>query len=145
MNKPNVTRSTARKRAVETKAPVKRAVAKSRAVKAGNKAAAKADKPARKPRTVSKPRTTAKPKKAATRKPRAAKVAVRRGGGAALSDFLNSDKLRVLKGREISRKGIFRNGQTVEQNLALQKKAGLRGRRKYIRTQIAAGRVAIQK
>ncbi len=81
----------------------------------------------------------------ATPKPRKARTAkVRRGGGKALSDFTNETRLRVLKPRLITRTGCFKNNQTVDACLAAQKKAGFRGRRKFIRTQISAGRVALK-
>lgn len=76
------------------------------------------------------------------RKARTAKV--RRGGGKALSDFSNEARLRVLKPRLITRSGCFKNNQTVASCLAAQKAKGFRGRRKFIRTQIAAGRVALK-
>ncbi len=80
--------------------------------------------------------------KAKVRKTRTAKV--RRGGGKALSDFTNEARLRVLKPRLITRTGCFKNNQTVASCLAAQKAKGFRGRRKFIRTQIAAGRVALK-
>ncbi len=76
------------------------------------------------------------------RKTRTAKV--RRGGGKALADFTNESRLRVLKPRLITRTGCFKNNQTIEACLAAQKAKGFRGRRKFIRTQIAAGRVALK-
>ncbi len=76
------------------------------------------------------------------RKTRTAKV--RRGGGKALSDFTNENRLRVLKPRLITRTGCFKNNQTIEACLAAQKAKGFRGRRKFIRTQISAGRVALK-
>ncbi len=70
--------------------------------------------------------------------------ASRRGGGKALSDFGNSAKLRVLNAKEIpSRRACFKTGQTVSANLAAQKTAGFRGRRKFIRAQIAQGRISL--
>ena len=67
------------------------------------------------------------------------------GGGKALTDFGNAQKLRVLKPKEIpSRRGCFKTGQTVSACLASQKANGYRGRRKFIRTQIAAGRVSLK-
>ena len=66
------------------------------------------------------------------------------GGGKALSDFGNAAKLRVLKAKEIpARAGCFKTGQTVSANLAAQKAKGFRGRRKFIRAQIAQGRVSV--
>lgn len=88
------------------------------------------------------PRKTAK----ATGKVRKAKAngKAKRGGGKALPDFANTAKLRVLKAKEIpQRRNCFRTGQTVAQNLALQKKAGFKGRRKFIRKQIAQKRIAL--
>ncbi len=68
----------------------------------------------------------------------------RKGGGKALSDFGNAAKLRVLNGKEIpSRALCFKTGQTVSANLAAQKAKGFRGRRKFIRAQIAQGRVSV--
>ena len=68
----------------------------------------------------------------------------RKGGGKALSDFGNSAKLRVLNAKEIpSRRACFKTGQTVAANLTAQKKAGFRGRRKFIRAQIAQNRVSV--
>ena len=66
------------------------------------------------------------------------------GGGKALSDFGNAAKLRVLKAKEIpARAGCFKTGQTVSANLAAQKAKGFRGRRKFIRAQIAQGRISL--
>ena len=66
------------------------------------------------------------------------------GGGKALSDFGNAAKLRVLKAKEIpARAACFKTGQTVSANLAAQKAKGFRGRRKFIRAQIAQGRVSV--
>lgn len=66
------------------------------------------------------------------------------GGGKALTDFGNDAKLRVLKAKEIpARAGCFKTGQTVSANLAAQKSKGYRGRRKFIRAQIAQGRVSL--
>jgi hypothetical protein len=66
------------------------------------------------------------------------------GGGKALSDFGNAAKLRVLKPKEIpARAGCFRTGQTVSANLAAQKAKGFRGRRKFIRAQVAQGRISL--
>jgi hypothetical protein len=66
------------------------------------------------------------------------------GGGKALSDFGNSAKLRVLKPKEIpSRRVCFTTGMTVLQCLNHQKAKGFRGRRKFIRAQIAQGRVSL--
>ena len=66
------------------------------------------------------------------------------GGGKALSDFGNAAKLRVLKAKEIpARASCFKTGQTVSANLAAQKAKGFRGRRKFIRAQIAQGRVSL--
>ena len=83
--------------------------------------------------------------KKSTRKTRKAKAPRKsNGGGKALPDFGNGDTIKVLKGAEIARKGCFRNGQTVAQCLAAQKAKGLRGRRKYIRKQIALGRISLK-
>ena len=98
-------------------------------VKRATKAATRADKAPRKP---SKGKKARKGRKAAS------------GGGKALGDFTNSQKLRVLKPKEISRKACFKTGQTVAANLALQKAKGFRGRRKYLRTQIANERVSLR-
>lgn len=69
---------------------------------------------------------------------------VRKGGGKALSDFGNAAKLRVLKAKEIpARAGCFKTGQTVSACLAAQKAKGFRGRRKFIRAQIAQGRISL--
>lgn len=66
------------------------------------------------------------------------------GGGKALKDFGNDAKLRVLKPKEIpARVGCFKTGQTVSACLAAQKSKGYRGRRKFIRAQIAQGRVSL--
>ena len=66
------------------------------------------------------------------------------GGGKALSDFGNDSKLRVLKAKEIpARNACFKTGQTVSANLAAQKAKGFRGRRKFIRAQIAQGRISL--
>lgn len=70
--------------------------------------------------------------------------AARKGGGKALSDFGNAAKLRLLKPKEIpARNACFKTGQTVAANLAAQKAKGFRGRRKFIRAQIAQGRVSV--
>lgn len=84
-------------------------------------------------------------KKPATAKKRVSKARVNRGGGAALPDFGNDWKVTVIRGKasEISRGDCFRTGQTVAQNLAAQKDAGFRGRRKYLRNQRAIGRVKL--
>ena len=83
-------------------------------------------------------RKTAKPSK------RKANGAARKGGGKALSDFRNTGKLRLLKPKEIpARNACFKTGQTVSANLAAQKAKGFRGRRKFIRAQIAQGRVSV--
>ena len=67
-----------------------------------------------------------------------------KGGGKALSDFTNANKLRVLKPKEIpSRNVCFKTGQTVSACLAAQKANGFRGRRKFLRTQIAQGRISL--
>jgi len=85
----------------------------------------------------------AKVRKANGKARKAAKA--RKGGGKALSDFANDMKLRVLKKKEIpSRADCFKTGQTVSANLSAQKEAGFRGRRKFIRAQIAADRVSLQ-
>ncbi len=66
------------------------------------------------------------------------------GGGKALSDFGNDSKLRLLKPKEIpARNACFKTGQTVSANLAAQKAKGFRGRRKFIRAQIAQGRISV--
>lgn len=66
------------------------------------------------------------------------------GGGKALSDFSNAAKLRLLKPKEIpARRACFKTGQTVSACLAAQKAKGFRGRRKFIRAQIAQGRVSV--
>ena len=68
----------------------------------------------------------------------------RAGGGKALSDFGNDSKLRLLKPKEIpARNACFKTGQTVSANLAAQKAKGYKGRRKFIRAQIAQGRVSV--
>lgn len=89
---------------------------------------------------TTKPRTRKAPAKKAP-------VRVNRGGGRALGDFTNDQRLAVVRGKrpEISRAECFRSGMTVSQCLTAQKTAGYRGRRKYIRTQIAAGRVTLKK
>ena len=89
---------------------------------------------------ANKPRKAAKPSK-----PRKGNgKANGRGGGKALSDFGNASKLRVLKPKEIpSRAVCFKTGQTVSACLAAQKAKGFRGRRKFIRAQIAQGRVSL--
>lgn len=95
---------------------------------------------ARKPRKVAKRKASgrkATPRKTATKR-KAAK-----GGGKALPDFTNEAKIKVVKGRDIARKGCFRSGQTVAQCLAAQKRAGYRGRRKYIRKQVALKRITL--
>ena len=97
------------------------------------KAARKADRPGKGRKGV----TPKKGRKAASKRKG-------NGGGKALKDFGNEAKLRVLKPREITRTGVFKTGQTVSQNLAAQKAKGYRGRRKFIRTQIAAGRVSLR-
>lgn len=77
--------------------------------------------------------TASKPKKAS-----------RKGGGKALTDFGNASKLKVLNGKEIpSRSNCFKTGQTVSACLAAQKVAGFRGRRKFIRAQIAQNRISL--
>lgn len=68
---------------------------------------------------------------------------VNRGGGRALGDFKDTDKIRVLKPKEIARKDCFRTGQTVRQCITLQGKKGYHGRRKYVRKQIALGRIKL--
>ncbi len=66
------------------------------------------------------------------------------GGGKALKDFGNDAKLRVLKAKEIpARAACFKSGKTVSACLAAQKAAGFRGRRKFIRAQIAQGRISL--
>ncbi len=100
---------------------------------------------AKKP-TVKKPKAKkpkAKKPTAKKTKAKARKHKARRGGGKALGDFANTAKVKVLKGKDIARKACFRTGQTVGQNLAAQKKAKYRGRRKYIRKQIALGRISL--
>jgi hypothetical protein len=99
---------------------------------------------------VAKAKRSAKPKakkaKAATpvRKAKKARKG-NRGGGKALSDFRNTDILKILKGKEIARGECFRNGQTVAQCIQAQGKAGYRGRRKYVRKQIALGRISLKR
>ena len=91
-------------------------------------------------------RKAAKPSKAskANGKARKARKGNGAGGGKALKDFGNSAKLRVLKPKEIPARGVcFRTGQTVSANLAAQKAKGFRGRRKFIRAQIAQGRISL--
>ena len=69
----------------------------------------------------------------------------RTGGGKALTDFGNDSKLRILKAKDIpARSGCFKTGQTVSACLAAQKAKGFRGRRKFIRVQIAQGRVSLR-
>ncbi len=80
----------------------------------------------------------------ANRKARKASKANGNGGGKALSDFGNAAKLRVLKPKEIpARNACFKTGQTVSACLAAQKAKGFRGRRKFIRAQIAQGRISL--
>lgn len=95
---------------------------------------------AKTPKRTRKPATKAKTAKASTR--RKAPVSGTRGGGKALSDFTNAAKIKVLK-RDFPRVECFRTGQTVEQNLAAQKQKGYRGRRKYIRKQVAMQRISL--
>lgn len=144
MNKATSTRSTRRKPSQST-AKAKRQAG---SVKRATRSNAKADKPV----STSKPRQTArKPRKAstATRKPAkrtTRKPATNRGGGRALNDFGNDWKLHVVKKADIPSRGdCFRTGQTVSANLTAQKEAGYFGRRKFLRTQIAAGRVSVSK
>lgn len=146
----NVTTRT-HKRAIARKAPQAKAQAKasdSAKVTAQTRKAAKADNAGATPKRAkapSKPRK-ATPKAATPRKPRKATPRVNRGGGRALADFGNDWIVRVIKGKrpEISRAETFRSGATVSQCLTAQKNAGYRGRRKYLRTQKAAGRVTIE-
>lgn len=78
-------------------------------------------------------------------KSRKAKKTNGNGGGKALSDFGNNAKLRVLKPKEIpARTACFKTGQTVSACLAAQKAKGFRGRRKFIRAQIAQGRISLR-
>ncbi len=110
-----------------------KAKAKAKASKASVKRASKASKASGKA-------SKAKASKAS----RKASKATRKGGGKALSDFGNNAKLRVLNAKEIpSRRACFKTGQTVAANLTAQKSAGFRGRRKFIRAQIAQGRVSL--
>ncbi len=100
-------------------------------------------------RKVSRKASKAKRDKASVKRSGKARKAskatkARKGGGKALSDFGNSAKLRVLNAKEIpSRRACFKTGQTVAANLTAQKKAGFRGRRKFIRAQIAQNRVSV--
>ena len=84
-------------------------------------------------------------RKASKANGKARKVNGRAGGGKALTDFGNDSKLRLLKAKEIpSRAACFKSGQTVSACLAAQKAKGFRGRRKFIRAQIAQGRVSLR-
>lgn len=94
------------------------------------------------PAVATKPKATKATKAKTVRK--ASKKLNGRGGGRALADFKDADRITVLKPKEIVRNGCFRTGQTVIQCLTAQKEAGLRGRRKYIRKQVALGRVAFK-
>lgn len=136
------TRSTRRKPS-QTTAKAKRQTA---AVKRNTRAASKADKT---PSTRKPAQTARKPRKASTanRKPATKrKASTAKGGGRALSDFGNDWKIRVVKKAEIpSRADCFKTGQTVSRNLEAQKAAGFFGRRKFLRTQIGAGRVTVSK
>lgn len=118
----------ARKSSTKANGKVKRDKA---AVKRSNKSARKATKSNGK--ANGKVRKTTKGRKA------------HKGGGRALSDFGNDAKMRVLKLKDIpARAKCFKTGATVSACLAAQKNAGFRGRRKFIRTQIAAGRVTLK-
>ncbi len=109
-------------------------------VKAPSKAKAKAQ---RAKASVKRNRKASKANGKASRKGRKANGKAN-GGGKALSDFGNAAKLRVLKAKEIpARAACFKTGQTVSANLAAQKAKGFRGRRKFIRAQIAQGRVSV--
>ena len=78
-------------------------------------------------------------------KARKASKATRKGGGKALNDFANDSKIKVLLPKEIpTRAGCFKTGITVSACLANQKAKGFRGRRKFIRAQIAADRVSLR-
>jgi hypothetical protein len=98
---------------------------------------------------VAKAKRSAKPKAKVAKAKRTVKAKKarkgNRGGGKALSDFRNTDILKILKGKEIARGECFRNGQTVAQCIQAQGKAGYRGRRKYVRKQIALGRISLKR
>ena len=114
----------------ETRAPSK---AKAKAARAKASKARSSGKAAR---------AKAKASKANGKARKASKA--RAGGGKALPDFGNDSKLRVLKAKEIpSRANCFKTGQKVSACLAAQKAKGFRGRRKFIRAQIAQGRVSL--
>lgn len=82
--------------------------------------------------------------KRSTKVRKASKATKNSGGGKALPDFSNTQKLRVLKAKEIpSRAGCFKTGMTVAGCLTAQKSKGFRGRRKFLRVQISAGRVSL--
>ena len=100
---------------------------------------------ASKPRKASKPHriATAKGIAKAPRKPSKPRKAAS-GGGKALSDFVNGAKIKVLQSKAIARRDCFRTGQTVAQCLEAQKLKGFRGRRKYIRKQVALERIALR-
>ncbi|NGX42285.1 MAG: hypothetical protein K940chlam7_00563 [Chlamydiae bacterium] len=118
----------------ETRKPSK-AKAKGARAKASVKRSAKAS------RKASKANGKARKASKASRKARKGNGA---GGGKALSDFGNDSKLRVLKAKEIpARNACFKTGQTVSACLAAQKAKGFRGRRKFIRAQIAQGRISL--
>ena len=68
----------------------------------------------------------------------------RKGGGRALTDFANDNKIKVINRKEIpTRAACFKSGQTVSANLAKQKAAGFKGRRKFIRLQIKENRISL--
>lgn len=62
----------------------------------------------------------------------------------ALPDFKDTDRITVLKPKDITRRECFHDDVTVRDCITAQGKAGFHGRRRYIRQQVKLERIAFK-